>query len=309
MDKKIESEMLMSFLLQILGIVDTPNIIQSWIPAALAAATAIGGLMYNRREQQKADARNARQQKEFARHGIQWKIADAKRAGISPEFALGAQTYQASPTNTADQSGGLIADAGQNIARAALASGTKEDRATDAALKAETLRGMRLDNDIKETQAQSKTGFAQNPPFPHPSGNVIEGQGNSPVKDVALERTGMSKSTPHSEGGSIPQVGWAQTPDGGLRPVPSQDIKNRIEDQLVPETVWAAQNLVAPNIGKGPRPPQDALPPGAKMWRWSVSRQAWYPDKIKHDKKLDEFYKMKFHQKHTWPKFRGPGYK
>lgn len=249
-------------------------------PAVIAAAGALAGGAMGAHEQRELNKRNYEQQKEFAQHGIQWKVNDAKKAGISPEYALGASTYQASPSFTgSNPMGNAVADATQNISRAMLASGNKEDRELDRQMKQETLRGMQIDNEIRSTQAMPKTGFAQNPPFPHPQGNAIEGQGNSPVKDVQLERTGMSKSTPHSEGGSIPIVGWATTQDGGLRPVPSQDIKNRIEDQIIPETVWATQNLIAPNFGKGPRPPKDALPKGAKDWRWSVSRQAWYPTK------------------------------
>jgi len=235
-----------------------------------------------------AAKKNAAAQERFAKHGIQWKVADAKKAGVSPEYALGAPTTSFSPTYTGGQQGNMIADAGQNVARAALAVGTKEDRQLTSALQSETLRGMKLDNDIKQTQFSS-VNRPGNPAFPSARGNMIEGQGNSPVKDVVLERTGMSRSTPHSEGGSIPSVGWAQTADGGLRPIPSQDIKNRIEDQFVPESMWAAQNLVAPNFGKGPKPPSDALPKG-KHWRWSVSRQAWYPTSGKKNTLGDKAY-------------------
>lgn len=279
----------------ILGIEDFPNLVSAWVWPAIAAATALFGIDQQKRSQKRADAKNAAMQKRFAQEGIQWKVQDAKKAGVAPEFALGAPTYQASPTYTPDNSGSMIADAGQNISRAAMASASEPEREMAKALQAETLRGMKLDNDIKMTQGLSQAGFPQNPAFPHPRGNVIPGQGNSPVKDVPLERTGMSASRPDSEGGSIPSVGWAKTSDGGLRPVPSQDIKNRIEDQLIPETAWAAQNLIAPNIGRGPRPPQEALPKNAIGWRWSLSRQAWYPEKPpKANKHETEWFKRKF---------------
>lgn len=244
--------------------------------ALIGVGSSVAGGIIGDKSARDAAKRNTDMQIAFAKKGIQWKVADAIKAGVSPEYALGAPTTSFSPTHTGGQTGNMIADAGQNIARSVLASGTSKDREMDAALKAETLRGMQLQND-KIDPALTSINRPGNPPFPHPNGNVIPGQGNSPVKDVALERTGQSRSAPHSEGGSIPAVGWMNTPDGGLRPVPSQDVKNRIEDQLIPETVWAAQNLVAPNFGKGPRPPAEALPKGAKGWRWSVSRQAWYP--------------------------------
>lgn len=271
-----------------------------WLAAAAIIAAAAG--VYAARQQRHAirDANNANaaQQDAFAKHGVQWKVQDARRAGIAPEYALGASTISPSPTHTPDTSSSMIADAGQNISRAALASATQPDRDMTKALQAETLRGMKLDNQIKETQGLSQTGFPQNPAFPHPNGNVIPGQGNSPVKDVQLERTGMSRSSPYSEGGSIPSVGWAKTADGGLRPVPSTDIKNRIEDQIIPETAWAAQHLMAPNVGKGPKPPEDALPKGASDWRWSVSRQAWYPYSSKISDAEAQLYKNRFNRKY-----------
>jgi len=274
------------------------------ITTALAVNTVgsvVGGMMSDKSASDAA-ARNAALQKEFAKKGIQWKVADAKKAGISPEFALGGSTTSFTPTETGGKTGDMIADAGQNIARAALATGTQADREMDAQMKAETLRGMKLQND-KIDPALTSINRPGNPPFPHPNGNVFPGQGNSPVvKDVALERTGQSPSAPHSEGGSIPAVGWMNTPDGGLRPVPSQDVKNRIEDQLIPETVWATQNLVAPNFEKGPKPPKEALPKGAKSWRWSVSRQAYYPSSKSHRNFGDRAYEWYESAKDRWSK-------
>lgn len=240
-----------------------------------AGASYLGG----RKSDDSAEAaakKNVKYQKQFAQQGIRWRVADAKAAGVSAEAALGASGAQFQPTFTGGQSGSMAADAGQNIARAVMASSTAEDRKMEAALKAETLRGMRIENDHKAQL--TRVNVPGNPPFPHDRGNVIPGQGNSPVRDVPLERTGQAPGARHSEGASVPSVGWAETADGGLRPIPSQDIKNRIEDQVIPEVLWAGQNLVAPNFGKGPKPPESALPKGAH-WRWSVSRQAWYPSK------------------------------
>lgn len=243
----------------------------------MGGSTIVGGMMADKSAKEAA-AKNAAAQKEFAKKGIQWRVEDARKAGISPEFALGGQTASFNPTYTGGRSGDMIADAGQNIARAALASSTKEDREMDAMMKAETLRGMKLQND-KIDPALTPINRPGNPAFPSQRGNVFPGQGDSPVKDVPLERTGQAPDARHSEGASIPSVGWAETADGGLRPVPSQDIKNRIEDQLIPETLWAAQHQLGPNFGKGSPPPKSALPKGYNYWRWSYKSQAYYPGK------------------------------
>lgn len=259
-----------------------------------AGSSLLGGMMSDKSSAEAAN-NNAAMQQRFAQHGIRWKMEDAKRAGISPEYALGASTHSFQPTYTGGQMGNAVADAGQNIARAALASSSAPDRQTDAALKAETLRGMKLDNDIKASQFTS-VNRPGNPAFPDARGNMFPGQGNSPVKDVKLERTGQDPRNRHSEGGSLPSVGWAETADGGLRPIPSQDIKNRIEDQAIPETLWAAQHLIAPNVSMGPKPPQSALPKGYSGWSWSYKSQAYYPTKTKYGsagKARDWFEKAK----------------
>lgn len=246
--------------------------------AVIGGSAVLGGIIGDKSAKRAAE-RNAASQREFAQHGIQWKVEDARRAGISPEFALSGQTASFQPTETGGRTGDLIADAGQNIARASLASATKEDREFDALMKAETLRGMKLQND-KIDPGLTSVNRPGNPPFPSPRGNVIPGQGNSPVVDVPLERTGQLQSARHSEGASIPSVGWAETANGGLRPIPSQDIKNRIEDQMIPEGLWAAQHVIAPNFGMGSPPPKSALPKGYSHWEWDKDDQAFYPKKI-----------------------------
>ena len=55
--------------------------------------------------QKEANKRNYEMQKEFAQHGIQWKAADAKEAGLHPLAALGAQTSAASPSYAAGDPG------------------------------------------------------------------------------------------------------------------------------------------------------------------------------------------------------------
>lgn len=48
-----------------------------------------------------ANQKNHQMQKEFAQNSIQWKVEDAKKAGIHPAIALGAQGYSASPSYVA----------------------------------------------------------------------------------------------------------------------------------------------------------------------------------------------------------------
>ena len=56
----------------------------------------IGGLMGRDAQrdaneaQERMAAQNIALQREFAQQGIQWKVVDARKAGISPLYALGA---------------------------------------------------------------------------------------------------------------------------------------------------------------------------------------------------------------------------
>lgn len=93
------------------------------IPAAvvgagiMAAGGVLGGILGNRAQIEAAE-KNTAYQREFAQHGIRWKTADARAAGLHPLAALGAQTtsYQSQPFT--DQVGPAISSAGQSIGKA-----------------------------------------------------------------------------------------------------------------------------------------------------------------------------------------------
>jgi uncharacterized protein YnzC (UPF0291/DUF896 family) len=58
----------------------------------LGLGSLIGGIV-NAGAQRDTNAANVAMQKEFAQKGIQWKVNDAKAAGVHPLAALGAQTH------------------------------------------------------------------------------------------------------------------------------------------------------------------------------------------------------------------------
>ena len=71
-------------------------------------------------------------QREFAQHGIQWKVEDAKRAGIHPIYALGSAGASFSPVSANFTSPPSVAAdmaaVGQDVGRAVNATRTKEQR-------------------------------------------------------------------------------------------------------------------------------------------------------------------------------------
>ena len=218
-------------------------------------------------------AQNSKLQKEFAQKGIQWKVADAKAAGIHPLAALGAQTYNASPSMVGatplQDSGSSLAAMGQDIGRAIMQQKTNHERQ----MMDIQLDNAKLDTEMKRlelTNARRRLSGQLSPGLP------------DQIKVKPAEVTSHSKGRPSIEAGSVTSTGYARTAGGGLVPVPSKDVKERIEDQLIPEMVWAGQNYVGPMVGKeNTKPPKKLLPKGSKDWEWDYTGFKWKPVKHK----------------------------
>lgn len=259
-----------------------------------AGASLLGGLINksssdaSNKQQMALAQQNIALQREFAQNGIQWKAADAAKAGIHPLYALGANTVSFSPVSvgsTADTSmGNAVASAGQDISRAMAASSSEKTRAT-AALTALQLERGALENELLRSQiARMKGQIGPGMPIPGQTNSVIPGQGNSqltsanamPGVEVQPSKiTVEAPGTPHQEAGVLPDVGYARTPTG-YAPIPSKDVKERVEDQFIPETMWALRNLITPNLGPGyARPPVGVPLKYGHHWEWSRSRQEW----------------------------------
>lgn len=259
-----------------------------WGGIAAAAGNIVGGLIgahgaKKQAEMESATQRdvanyNAQMQKEFAQKGVQWKVADAKEAGISPLAALGAQTHSFSPIQISGGSGpspgqimgNAVSDMGQNIGRSLMAVATQEERKRQLLqTKNLELKNQLLEQDLVRQQKYNsnlRTSWSNNPSMP-----LIEHQPS--------RITGQIGSKMSQQAGSIADVGFANT-GTGLAPIPSQDVKERIEDQIVPESMWALRNYIMPNIGKGEMPTDQEVQrnfPGARGVKWSVLKQEWKP--------------------------------
>lgn len=135
--------------------------------AISAGANILGGIFgrkgaedQNRIAQQTAE-RNIALQKEFAQSGIQWKVADAKAAGIHPLYALGASTQSFAPVSVGTVNEGapmadMAKNLGQDLSRAAYATQTGSQRALAGEITAIQMDGLKLDNEIKRAELASK---------------------------------------------------------------------------------------------------------------------------------------------------------
>lgn len=241
---------------------------------------------------QAINERNIALQREFAQSGIQWRVQDAIQAGIHPLAALGGSgaTYSpaahiaggtfSSPSGPSgvsanfSSSGGMgdaLTSMGQDLSRAVEKSMNASDRTDSytAAMQVLNLEKGSLENELLRSQL-SRSRQASNPPMPVGQRYGVDGQGStasgttaaSVVKLKEGEITGRDPARPSTEGHSVPDTGWARTVTG-LAPVPSKDVKERIEDNLIQEVMWAIRNNIVPSLpgmGKYNQPNVPAKP-------------------------------------------------
>lgn len=217
-------------------------------------------------------AQNAALQREFAQHGIRWKVEDAKAAGIHPLAALGASTHSFSPISVggADTSQfDNLSSMGQNLSRVLMSTSTEDERTLSKLQLANAqadLDGKIIDNQIRSSQLHTMT---QTGP-------------SMPIKIKPSEQTATATGLPHQQAGQISDVGWVKT-KSGYAPVPSVDVKERIEDQMIPEAMWSYRNQLIPNLqsfgAKADKPPRSLLPGPNYEWEWSYTKQEWQPYK------------------------------
>lgn len=133
-------------------------------PALIGAGASLLGGFLNRDAQKDANATNAAMaaqnialQKEFAQNAIQWKAADAEKAGIHPVFAMGAGTTSFSPVSvgaTAETGlGSGIQSMGQDLSRAVSAYRSPGEK-VGGALLAQQTAGNALDLETKSLNNQ-----------------------------------------------------------------------------------------------------------------------------------------------------------
>lgn len=145
----------------------------------------------NRDAAMKQAQANQQLQLDFAKSGVQWRVEDAKAAGIHPLAALGMQGPSFSPVTLGDAAtpSTNFAGMGQDVARAIQSTRdqSERDRAFVNSTRDLELQGKRLDNAFKATTLASAvkrtSGDQVGPPLPTGS-------------DVVLKSGKLDESTP-----------------------------------------------------------------------------------------------------------------
>lgn len=228
------------------------------IAALIGAGASILGGMLGQKGQDKQAALNRQTQLDYAQNAIQWKSADAKAAGIHPIYALGAPTHSYAPVSLGDSLSPAISNAGQNIGRAINSVSSQETRSTaytQAAAALQLERGALENETLRSNLARMRQTPNPAPPTPHQlwGSPGLPGQGDAfnPSIKEETKRSGFNPNEPSNEFHGIADIGYARTPAGGYMPVPSADMKQRIEDNVFHEISHFARNNVLPMIDKG----------------------------------------------------------
>jgi hypothetical protein len=273
-----------------------------WPAIIGAGATLLGGALAAR-SQKKIQSKQAETQREFAQDGIQWKVEDAKRAGIHPLYALGASTVSYAPSYVSGgDMGRAVSTAGQDISRAVSAALDKEGRETKkigVSIAREELKSKVLDNQMKASQLAKMSQVG--PAFPTATGQqpIIKGQGDgypvsnvgSDVKPEPLRPVASAPGQPAKETGAVSDFTYVRTSSGGLSIVPSKDVKERIEDQIIPEMFWAFRNKLMPLMGMNipPAPSTKRFPlPAGWYWKWNPFANEFRP--VQKGSKIDKWF-------------------
>lgn len=252
-----------------------------------AIATGIGAVadkIFGDRSAKKA----YEQQKEFAQSGIQWRVEDAKKAGIHPLYALGAQTHSFSPTTV----GTDFASAGANIGGAMDAARTRTQKvdAVGKTMQDLALRRAQLENDLLESQLAASSlaltrQAGRQTAMPSPVDRyLVDGQGSAPagaptvpglVVDNPMQRVRSDPERPSMEPGAIPDIGYSRTATG-WQPVRSQDIADRMDDDLIGALEWSIRNRILPRVSKiWHQPPNVRLKDGY-VWKFDPVKGEYY---------------------------------
>lgn len=149
----------------------------------ISGGFGLAGGAINASASKSAAREQARLQREFAQNGIQWRVADAKKAGIHPLYALGANTATYTPVSQ-DSSGlgNAVADAGAYLGKAvdgAIDKDTRRELEQQNLLytqlmregqleeQRQRVRGLMLQNDEQEFQnARLASSVSGNPVRP-----------------------------------------------------------------------------------------------------------------------------------------------
>lgn len=232
----------------------------------IAAGATLGAGLLGSRSLSNQRAANEQLQREFANNAISWRVADAKRAGIHPLYALGAPTMSPAVSLGNDPMAAAVGSMGQDIGRAVDAGLTGDQKALGKVGTALSLENMQLQNDLLRSRI-AMMNTSRNPSLPvglGPDPNIIEGQGDAGIKVKPGETEVVAGDNASQAAVVVPDVAFSETKTG-LAPIPSKSVKEQIEDIWIPQLLWGLRNNLLPIAGINQNPPSRSAGEG-KVW-------------------------------------------
>jgi hypothetical protein len=233
---------------------------------------------------------NADLQREFAQHGISWKVADAARAGIHPLAALGVQTHSASPVHVGGQDYGLT-KAGQSIADLPMKRMQIESLGADIRLKDAQAAAYKAQADaISKPKALAKMGQVNagnasmnNNVSSAWSEQIIGSDKNALPGHITkqVEVVASRKNRPDVAAGP-PQPFWREViKNGYLYRYPAENIQDYISEDIIAKGEMYTQKVIDWLMAKSAKEYPKTKPPHGTQWRWDSFRRQWYLKRLK----------------------------
>lgn len=218
----------------------------------------------NRNAQMAQAHQNELMQTKFAKNAIQWKVSDARKAGVHPLFALGASTSSYSPvsigslpdSNFASTFGSMGADLSTAISKGMPKAGVADAFTTTA--QELQLEGMKLDNDIKKAKLASDVAKVTQPGAAAAERSLQLFENNPAVKTPGAEATQDAVSKEYGDEGIASLPGQIRIVRDYLR---SQGIE-------LPKTAQGYQDAIAKFLYSDLRKLTASLVPGSPLHRF-----------------------------------------
>ena len=195
------------------------SIIQG-VGTGLSALTNIGLGVSNLKAQRDMADQNARLQREFAQNSIQWRVSDARKAGIHPLYALGANGASYTPQSYDGSAYDSISRGVSDLGKSAY----------NAYATYEAGKTQKLQNELLQTQIDSQKlqNEALQKQLSTPAGqrsNQMEAVNNPVLANVPA---GVSKGSKVSQANRLPYGVDSVDSDVSLNKMPSNDVYGQV---------------------------------------------------------------------------------
>lgn len=213
-------------------------------------------------------------QKKLLQNSIQWRVSDAKAAGIHPLYALGAQPVSF-------MSSGFSGSAGQDMSRAIAAGMSSRER--QAALIAESklvaareqreaeAHAVAMDRAVIENKLLSSRLARFNSAQLGPGAPVPDVKPGD-ARVVTPEVSAPSRNNPSRVAGIVPEYQYSRS-GNEIAIVPSPDISNRFDEIPGAGIGWWYRNNIIPHFDRTARPPppdrREFPLPDTHRWAWN----------------------------------------